>query len=103
MFSSIIPAIFRPVSVMCGLTSPPDCRSSNKGVNKDQTTAIPENKPVSRCISQASTHDSTDDSSSSSRRDSADEDEVCARMAQLGKAARKAGRHVLRGNKLVLS
>ena len=103
MFSGILPAILKPVSVLCGISSTPDANKSARGLNLAPPTALPANKPVTRCLSQASTLDSHGDSSSSSRNESSADEEVFARMAIHGRVARKAGRHVLRGGKLVLS
>jgi hypothetical protein len=104
MISSFVPSFLKPVTAMCGLGS--YTKKDDIQVSIDEPISgnlkVPAEKPMTRCISQTSASVSTDDSSSS-RHESVSDEEVCARMAQLGRAARKAGRHVLRGNKLVLS
>jgi hypothetical protein len=106
MLSSLVPAFLKPVSVLCGLSS-----SAEKSVDLEsqETTQSYVNrqgrkdKPAERAVSNANSNVSTDESTSSSRSHISCDEEICARMAQLGRDARKAGRHVLRGNKLVLS
>jgi hypothetical protein len=90
---------------MCGLGSYSNKDDGKVSVDASalDTLKVPAEKPMTRCISQSSANATTEDSTSSSRNESVSDEEVCARMAQLGRAARKAGRHVLRGNKLVLS
>ena len=105
MFSSFIPDILKPVSVMCGLGRASESTSTSLGYNTTTPSAaekLPANKPVTRCISQITACASTDDSTISNGESVSDE-EICARMASLGRIARKAGRHVLVGDKLVLS
>jgi hypothetical protein len=101
MLSSFIPDILKPVSVMCGLAAIPGA-DEVKGKGATSAIGISEaglaKKPVSRCISSASTDDSN-----SSCSESISDAEVINRMASLGRLARKAGRHVLVGRKLVLS
>ena len=104
MFSSIIPDILKPVSVMCGFASSANSYNADTdfyNTPPSMAQAVPANKPVSRCISHIS-GESTDDSTSS-RQETISDEEVCARMAVVGRAARKAGRHVLTGGRLVLS
>ena len=102
MLSSFIPEILKPVSVMCGFSASSGQVEAGEGATMS-TNIISETgiakKPVSRCISSVST---ADDSNSSSCESVSDE-EVFNRMATLGRLARKAGRHVLVGRKLVLS
>lgn len=105
MFSSLIPDILKPVSIMCGLSKTPESNSTHQGytTTPPSTAAhVPANKPVSRCISHSSASASTDDSHSASS-DSHSDEEICNRMANLGREAKKAGRHVLVGDKLILS
>jgi hypothetical protein len=105
MFSSFIPDILKPVSVMCGLTATPETTATRERVSSSprKTPAdVPASKPMSRRISQASSSASTDDSVKS-QKDLCSDEEAYARMATLGRVARKAGRHVLVGDKLVLS
>lgn len=105
MLSSFVPSFLKPVSALCGLASYGDQNVSNVSSSDVTSTSghFPVEKPIARCISQSCSSAATDCSSSSPHREAMSDEEVCARMAQLGRAARKAGRHVLKGNKLVLS
>jgi hypothetical protein len=111
---SLIPdVLLKPVSAMtskCGLNlyhsqqNATDTTRTSANSSAQLTPPMIPTKETFRSVSGVSTA-YADDSipRTPSSQDGISDDEVCRRMALLGKAARKAGRHVLAGNKLVLA
>ena len=101
MLASLIPDILKPMSVICGLSSSSDSTAAKTGFMSSPDYIAEAGlayKPMTRCISSTSTNDYD-----STRSNDMSDEEACLRMAAHGRAARKAGRHVLVGGKLVLS
>ena len=107
MMSYIPDVLLKPVSAMtskCGFPlshqQTPESATSHRIISTNTPPSAPVEK-TTRCVSNAST--SADDSSDSPLTSQESFDEICIRMAGHGIAARRAGRHVLVGNRLVLS
>jgi len=111
MLSFIPDLLLKPVAAMtnkCGLSfyQYPSADTSSTDTSKsncDNQTRIKETKLTVRAVSSASTVCGDGSDSARSHFDDLSDEEVCRRMAILGKSARKAGRHILAGNRLVLS
>ena len=109
---SLIPdVLLKPVSAMtsrCGLnlyqnpSSTDTTRGSENSLSQFTPPTVPVKDPL-RSVSGISTTYTESAPLTPSSQDGISDDEVCRRMAVLGKAARKAGRHVLVGNRLLLA
>jgi hypothetical protein len=110
---SLIPdVILRPVSAMtskCGfpLTHQvtPEAATEAKSSLPIASTPPPllSTKTAKRDVSSASTAADDSHDTEVSPESTLSEEEICWRMAMLGKAAKRAGRHVLVNGRLVLS
>lgn len=110
---SLIPdVLLKPVSAMtskCGLNlyqNPVNGSDTTRGSENSSSQLTPPMVPAKenvRSISGVSTTCADLTCRTPSGQDGISDDEVCRRMALLGKVARKAGRHVLVDGKLVLA
>lgn len=112
MMSLIPDVLLKPVAAMtskCGLNlyqNNPTASDTTRGSENSSSQLTPPMVPVKetlRSISGVSTACADSNCRTPSSQDGISDDEVCRRMALLGKAARKAGRHVLVDGRLVLA
>jgi outer membrane lipopolysaccharide assembly protein LptE/RlpB len=111
MISLLPDIILRPVAAMtskCGFSfykeSSPSVNSNTTGISSNDESSEPTHpKASARAVSTVSTVCGDGSDSARSTSDEISDEEVCRRMASLGRSARKAGRHILVGSKLVLS
>ena len=104
MMSYIPDVILKPVAAMtskCGFNI---THQVSQGASNSRWSETPPSLKAGkslRCISTTSTAE--EDFAAESTEGSTSDEIICNRMALLGRAARKAGRHVLVGDRLVLS
>jgi hypothetical protein len=111
MISFLPDIIMRPVAVMtskCGFSfyqqASPNTDINTTGISSNDESSKPvHTKAAVRAVSSVSTICGEGSDSARSNLGEISDEEVCRRMATLGRSARKAGRHILVGNKLVLS
>ena len=112
MMSLIPDVLLKPVSAMtskCGLnlyqtqTSASDTTRDSENSSSQFTPPMAPAKETLRSISGVSTSCADSNCQTPCSQDGISDDEVCRRMALLGKAARKAGRHILVDGRLVLA
>jgi|LauGreDrversion4_2_1035121.scaffolds.fasta_scaffold79558_3 hypothetical protein len=112
MMSLIPDVLLKPVSAMtskCGLNlyhsqqTATDTTRTSANSSAQLTPPMIPTKETFRSVSGVSTACDESILRTPLSQDGISDDEVCRRMALLGKAARKAGRHVLAGNKLILA
>ena len=107
MIAYIPDAILKPVAAMtnkCGFNFPHQVSERAQEQSSTNWSATPASLKATKSMRGVSTTSTAvEDSVGLISEDSASDEEVCKRMAQLGRVARKAGRHVLVNGRLVLS